>query len=314
MRSELTRDHFPRLLALLTYLAETGGAHVDELAFHFGVSPDRIRKDLSTLWVAGLPGESPEDLIDFTFDETDTFVALRQGLGLDRPLRLTPRETVSLLLALRAIQPEVTGGVLQDELAALIGQLEALLPAASADVVADDRFATLRAAVRERRTLAFDYVSATDETSRRTVDPLRIEERPAGWYLLAFCHDAQAVRTFAIERIGGIEDAPEPWQAPKNALAGHADIPETTTVSLLTDPALNWLAERFAAPKPRLTKDGTLTFEIEFYSKERLVRTLLSVADRITRVHPPEAAQVVADRARYALGRMADVHAAAQTR
>ncbi|WP_250505925.1 helix-turn-helix transcriptional regulator [Bowdeniella massiliensis] len=304
MRAEFTRDHFPRLLGLLTYLAETGGAHIDELAFHFGVSPDRIREDLNTLWVAGLPGESPEDLIDFTFDDEDTYVALREGLGLDRPLRLTPRETISVLLALRAIEGEVTGTLLRNELTSLIASLEAQLPATTPSRQPDPSLEALRAAARGRDVVTFTYVSATDETSQRTIDPLRIEERSAGWFLIGYCHDSGGIRTFRIDRISNVQLSDASWCAPQDALAGHADIPEMTSVQLVTEPALNWLAEKFSARDMTRRSDGRIEFTIEFYSKERMVRTLLSVADRIESISPPEAAALVADRAQQALARL----------
>ena len=304
MRADVTRDQFPRLLSLLAYLAETGGAHIDELAFHFGVSPDRIRADLNTLWVAGLPGESPEDLIDFTFDDADRFVSLREGLGLDRPLRLTPRETMSLLLALRAIEGEITGPLLREQLTALIADLEELLPASVSQHDVDPNLALLRDAARNRSVVNFDYVSATDRATERVVDPLRVEERSAGWFLIGYCHAASAIRTFRLERLSNLSFSDLPWQAPPDALAGHADIPETTRVTLRTAPSLRWLAERFGVEMIRPRRDGQLEFTIEFYSQERMVRTLLSVADRIIDISPHQAAELVARRARAALERM----------
>ena len=58
----------PRLLALVPYLLARPGVRVAEVAEVFGVSEERLRKDLNLLWVCGLPGYGPGDLIDMAFD------------------------------------------------------------------------------------------------------------------------------------------------------------------------------------------------------------------------------------------------------
>ena len=54
----------PRLLALLPYLQAHPGVRLPDVAATFGVTVDRLRKDLDLLWVCGLPGHGPGDLID----------------------------------------------------------------------------------------------------------------------------------------------------------------------------------------------------------------------------------------------------------
>ena len=94
-----------RLLALLTWVADHDGVTVQEAASHFQVSPATIRRDVETLWLSGLPGGMPDDLVDFDATAWEAGrLRLTDSQGLDHPVRLTPQETVSLLLSLRVLE------------------------------------------------------------------------------------------------------------------------------------------------------------------------------------------------------------------
>ena len=61
----------------------------------------QLREDLELLWVCGLPGYGPGDLIDMSFDGDR--VTITYDAGIDRPLRLTPDEATALVVALRML-------------------------------------------------------------------------------------------------------------------------------------------------------------------------------------------------------------------
>ncbi|HVC74725.1 MAG TPA: protein pafC, partial [Mycobacteriales bacterium] len=61
-------DRLPRLLALLPYLLAHPGVRVTEAADDFGVPEAQLRRDLQLLWMCGLPGHGPGDLIDLSFE------------------------------------------------------------------------------------------------------------------------------------------------------------------------------------------------------------------------------------------------------
>ena len=94
-------DRLPRLLALVPYLRTHPGAELAEVAAVFGVDVRQLNDDLNLLWVCGLPGGGPGDLIDFAF-EGDT-VSVIEAQTLDRPLRLTADEALALRVAARAL-------------------------------------------------------------------------------------------------------------------------------------------------------------------------------------------------------------------
>src|SRR5256885_15700084 len=99
-------DRVGRLLNLVPYLLSRPGITVDEAAADLDVTDRQLREDLELLWVCGLPGYGPGDLIDMAFDG-DT-VMITYDAGIDRPLRLTQDEALALVVALRMLA-EVPG-------------------------------------------------------------------------------------------------------------------------------------------------------------------------------------------------------------
>ena len=61
-------ERLPRLLALVPYLQARPGIPVSQAAADFGVTEAQLRKDLTLLWMCGLPGHGPGDLIDLNFE------------------------------------------------------------------------------------------------------------------------------------------------------------------------------------------------------------------------------------------------------
>lgn len=309
MPAEPVSTRFPRLLAMVAYLARNGEVSIVELADHFHVSDKQVRKDLDTLWVSGLPGQLPDDLIDFSFSAEETHVSLREGLGLHRPLRFTPRETITLVMALAGLREDLDDELLAGEIDTLIDQLTKLVPASPPIESSGGQLAaTIRRAIRAKHSLQLRYVNAEGVHSERIVDPLRLLYARTRTYLVGYCHRSKAVRNFLLHRIHAISEADASWQASPSdeqcAANGTITPPESgEEVTLITDPQLRWLAERLGAHLIQ-RGDGSLELTTSFYSVERLVRTVLSVADRISAITPPEAAKAVAQRAAAALTQM----------
>src|ERR671916_899229 len=94
-------ERLPRLLALVPYLLARPGVLIEEVAADFDVSVRQLRRDLELLWMCGLPGYGPGDLIDLSFEGDTITVAFDAGMS--RPLRLTGAEATALLVALRTL-------------------------------------------------------------------------------------------------------------------------------------------------------------------------------------------------------------------
>src|SRR5438874_2472105 len=94
-------DHLPRLLALVPWLLAHPDTPVGDVAARFGVDETQIRKDLDLLWMCGLPGHGPGDLMDVVYDGDRVSLSNADTIG--APLRLTTEEALALVAALRAL-------------------------------------------------------------------------------------------------------------------------------------------------------------------------------------------------------------------
>ena len=89
-----------RLLNMVPYFQANPRVTRAKAAADLGVSAKQLEEDLNQLWMCGLPGYFPGDLIDFEFSGDTIDVTF--SAGIDRPLRLTSPEATGLLVALRA--------------------------------------------------------------------------------------------------------------------------------------------------------------------------------------------------------------------
>ena len=62
------KDQVARLLTLVPYLHSHPEVRLDETARAVGSTPEQVVKDLGVLFMCGLPGGYPDDLIDVDLD------------------------------------------------------------------------------------------------------------------------------------------------------------------------------------------------------------------------------------------------------
>ena len=221
-----------RLLNMVPYFQANPRVTRAQAAADLGVSVKQLGEDLDQLWLCGLPGYSPGDLIDFAF-EGDT-IEVTFSAGIDTPLQLTSPEATGLLVALRALA-DIPGVVDPHAARSAIAKIEAAAGAVGhgADVAAVDEpapvesqaAAAVRAAVRDNRALTIDYYAASHDTlSTRIVDPIRIVLVGDHSYLEAWSREAEGVRLFRFDRIVDASVLDEPSAAPATrgpGAAGH---------------------------------------------------------------------------------------------
>ncbi len=216
-----TERRLGRLLALVPYLQARPGITVAEAAEDFGVTENQLRQDLQLLWMCGLPGHTPGDLIDLSF-EGDT-VSVIFDAGMSRPLRLTNEEALALVVALRALA-ETQGLADTDAVQRALAKVEAAAGGAvdTGTVAVELDLPTrilpvVHRAVDERRALRLRYwAAARDEVTERTVDPLRVFETDGHAYLEAWCRRAEGMRVFRIDRIEDAALLDEPARPPED--------------------------------------------------------------------------------------------------
>lgn len=323
--AEPTAERLTRLLALITYLGEHPGVTVAQVAHHFGISESQVLSDVDTLWVSGTPGYQPDDLIDFSYDAYERGVlTLTNPRKMDKPLRLAPGEAFALLVALRSLarMPEVAQ---TDVVGALIGKLESAAGEAGvgADAV-DVRITSGRAsgasaraleaarrALREERRLHLRYVSAADVVSEREVDPWQLLADGDQWYLRAWCHRAQDVRHFRLDRVLDarvLDVAAE--HPPEQGAGGFHPEPELSEadphVTLEVTSRSRWVAERFGGVDVTDTDDGWIRLRLPVADPAWIAGLVLGLGDQVRAVEPRESAELLAARARSALAAYRD--------
>ena len=175
--AEAAGSRLARLLSMVPWLEQHPGVSISEAAAHFGVSTADFERDLWLTICCGLPGHGPDQLIDIQFWDDDGAIHVIDPQTLDRPLRLTAAEAMSLLVGLRLLA-QVPGD--HAALASVTAKLEAAADVAEGDVVVVDpadeaTAAVLARAIGEERAVRLVYLGASrDQLSERVVEPAEL--------------------------------------------------------------------------------------------------------------------------------------------
>ncbi|SDJ22622.1 proteasome accessory factor C [Frankineae bacterium MT45] len=262
------RDRLPRLLALVPFLQARRGVSVAEAADAFGVTPDQLRRDLQLLWMCGLPGHGPGDLIDLSFEGETISVIFDAGIS--RPQRLNSEEALALVVALRTLA-ETPGLTDRDAVERALVKIEAaaggeIEAADTVSVALDTMTSTLAILQRALDTgcaLQLRYYTATrDETTERVVDPMRIFELDGRSYLEAWCRRAEGMRAFRLDRIEWAEVLDEPSRPPAGAQLRdlseglYTPAPEHLLAQLRVSPSFAWVADYYPTSSLEEQSDG----------------------------------------------------------
>jgi proteasome accessory factor C len=314
------RGQVSRLLALVPYLQTRTDVSLAQVAADFGVSPEQIRRDLGVLWMCGLPGLTPDKMIDVDMEaieeDPDGVVRIDNAEFLARPVRLGSSEASALIVALRALRegsPESSHEVIDRclvklEDAAATGtappRVQVHLPPAEAG----RHRAVLQEAIDSDRQARLDYyVPTRDETTRRTVDPLELLTRDGHDYLDAWCHHASARRLFRLDRMHAVEALDEPrleHELPPRDLAEGLFAPGADDLEAVVhlDRPARWVADYYPVDSVEELGDGRLAVSLRVGDPRWLVRLALRLAPAVRVVGPAELRDEVARTARTTLG------------
>jgi proteasome accessory factor C len=297
-------ERLARLLNLVPYLLARPGIPIAEAAADHGVTERQLREDLELLWVCGLPGYGPGDLIDMAFDG-DT-VTVMYDAGIDRPLRLTPDEALALVVALRMLaeMPGIDG---RDAIERALAKIETAGDLADAPVAVrmpgdQDRLATIRHLVEGGHALHITYYTATrDETTERVIDPMRVLLVEGRAYLEAWCRRAEAVRLFRVDRIDGFIELDEPAVLPRQAQ--QSDLrdgvfragPDLPLVTLRIGRGARWITEYYPCEEVIYTDSECWLVRMRVSDLAWARRFVLGLGDHAVVVGPPELAEAIRD-------------------
>lgn len=314
------REQVARLLALAPYLQARGGVPLAQVAADFGVKPDQIVSDLKVLWMCGLPGLGPEDLVEIDFesfeDDPDGVVRIANAEFLSRPIRLGSSEASALIVALRALREgsadaarEVVDRTLAKlEAAATDGDAPVEVHLADARSVESETAATLTEAIAQDRQVRMDYyVPTRDETTTRVVDPIAVLTAEGHGYLDAWCHLVEGRRLFRLSRMESLEVIDQPRQAadvaPRDLSAGLFEPgPDDVPARVHLAPGYRWVADYYPVTSVAETGDGGLDVELLVGDPRWLVRLALRLAPGIRVLEPADLVEAVRAEAAGTLG------------
>ena len=310
MAEPKAQDKLAFLLSLVPYLVDHERVSVTEVSAHFGVTPERIRDAVRLIGVSGVPGETTQyqhgDLFDIAWDdfELNDQIVLTNRVAIDDSPRFSAREAAALIAGLQYLSalPEHADRAAIATLMAKLSRGSSGAPSAVAveATETDETLALIRQSVAEGVQIEFDYRGARGENERRRVDPLRIESMDADWYLRAWDHLREGVRTFRLDRISSpqITSNPITFRAkdvalPENMFEGSA---QDLIVTIDVAPAAASLLADYIPDGAAIEEvGGCLRTSIRvphYHGLKRLLATMSGVA---VVVEPAEARAAVAD-------------------
>jgi proteasome accessory factor C len=303
-----------RMLALVPYLQGNDGVPVKEVAREFGVSDKVIRDDLRLLMYTGT-GEYAGELIDFdlTALEEDGIVHIRDAEFMTRPLRISAREGVALIVALRTLRASATGSELTVIDSALAKLESAVGESASphVDVVLDEVDPTIHQTIVHALTtgkrIDMTYATATsDQQTDRQVDPRRIFTEQGKLYLEAWCLKAQDLRFFRLDRVVAATvtetDAEDHDVRGRDLSDGFFTVGDETPYVLVDlHPRAHWLTEYYQVDLLERADDGTWRAKLYGADWSWLRRLVLRNAGSVAVVEPESLRAQVVEDARLAL-------------
>ncbi len=288
-----------RLLDLVPYINTHQGISLVDLAQVFEVSTEQMISDLTTLWMCGLPGYTPLELMDLDFESG--YVTIRNAPTLAKPRSITHEEGVALVLGLEVLRSTISPerqdliaaiGALSQRIAGLVN-LPSALSASSG--MSPEVTVSIREAIKHRSGLQISYHSLyRDEISERVVLPLELIESQSYLYLHAYCFTAQDFRHFRVDRIQSADTAQV--EKPSAAPAVNA---EKIGYQLKVHRPTRDVAERFEEPN---LEAGT-ALKASSFSYQWIARSVLASGGAVELTSPTEIRSEIAKRAKTILNR-----------
>ena len=259
-----------RILLLLPYAIRHPGVGVDELATKFNVKKRDLIDDLNLVFLCGLPGYGPGDLIDATIDEDRVYVRMADYFG--APLRLTPAEALALyagggaLIGLPGMEDAQSLKRALEKLGRALGEHESPDEpgiAVKLDAAPPTHLESLQQALANSKEVRLDYFSASrGELTSRTIDPWGLIASGGRWYLIAWDHKSEDERMFRADRIKKVElldgdvTVPEDF-TPEKYRGAFVEKPDDETVTIEISPeTARWFEDYYPVKSSRALKDG----------------------------------------------------------
>lgn len=268
--SSRTVNRISRILALIPYVLDRTAVDVEEITERFGYTKEQLTRDLNTIFVCGLPGYGPGDLMEAYLDEDEVVIDAADFFS--KAPRLTPTEALGLLAAgLTVIGSGEASSALQSAVRKLT---KAVMPEADSSLVVDvldesKNVGVLRDAAADQHVVRITYRSVgREEITEREIEPWSVFTTLGRWYVLGHCRLVDGQRTFRVDRIKDLEVIPETFERPAEVPepgVGYTPSEDDVVCVIDLEPSARWVLDYYPVEVISETKGRT---RIRFHSPD----------------------------------------------
>lgn len=302
MNSLNATDRLRRLLAVIPWVVDRGGASLSEISSYFDYPSEQLVTDLEeVLFMVGVHPFTPDCLVDVFI--SDDFVEIAYADWFRKPLHLSTEEMLRLIVAGKSVSEYLD----TDELGSLERGLMKLA-AASGSVVKDVVEVNLgiqdkgvleifKEALEKKKRLIINYYSyGKNEENSREIDIYRLFADKGHWYAEAYCHKAEALRIFRLDRVRLVENTDESYTPNDELLENPGSIKEffspkdsaVPTVLLLLPAEAKWVIDEYPHYAAAQEENGDWKVEFPVASPAWLARLLLRLGPNVQLLKAPE--------------------------
>lgn len=284
-----------RAMDLIPYVLENPGVSTSELAQKFSVTVKQIEEDLSLIFMCGLPGYTPYDLIDLVFE--DGIVSVIDPQVLTKPRNFSKAEHVAIVLGLEILK-NLAGDKpdYQLKISQVLSKLNKSVP--NIEVLLKNEqsfqyFQVINRAIKLNRSLQIVYNSESkDEQKIRSVIPVRMFLQNAQVYLVAHDPDSGIEKVFKLSNLTACELG-DIVQIPSSIVEE-----ESIKVEILVDDRHRMFIERNSSIIVEQRQIvGATKATIKVQSMDWIKRAVVSNAPGIQVISPPDLASWVKETA-----------------
>ncbi len=232
------------------------------------------------------------------------------------------------LLATQQFLEQAQPGLLDNQLNPLKTRVEKILSTAQLDksevsrrvrilrmtgrTTSSEHFQTVAGAVLQRKRLAIRYhARGKDEESQREVSPQRLTHYRDNWYLDAWCHQRDGLRSFAVDRLCEVKVLEQRARdITEKELDAHfasgygifAGTPKHTAILRFTPERARWVADEQWHPQQqgRTLVDGSYELRIPYSDPRELVMDVLKHGAEVEVIEPEALRRTVSEHLRQA--------------
>lgn len=283
-----------RTMDLIPYILENPGISIGKLAKQFSVSEKQVESDLQLIFMCGLPGYTPYELIDLIFE--DGVVSIIDPQVLDKPRRFTKSELVVIVLGLQLLSELSASDATRSGKLQLLSNKIMKLGGSNSVVIAPSSSKSpyvevITRAITDKKSLTIQYQSLVkDEISVRAIIPHSLYLMNGNLYLSALDLKAKSDRIFKVELIKNCEIG--------NEISSEAVGQDSSAVEVVLDVQRayrNFIERNSSIITAVEEQKNSFRVHLKLNNLEWLKRSILSNSPGIKVVSPPSLAQEVAE-------------------